>query len=41
MVGNIFGKFFIVSIFGESYGIVLGGVVDGCLLGLVLCEEDL
>ena len=41
MAGNTFGKFFTVSIFGESHGIALGGVVDGCPPGLALCEEDL
>ena len=41
MAGNTFGKFFTVSTFGESHGIALGGVVDGCPPGLALCEEDL
>lgn len=41
MAGNTFGKFFTVSTFGESHGIALGGVVDGCPPGLALSEEDL
>lgn len=40
MLGNSFGKFFIVMMFGESYGIVIGGVVDGCFLGFEIIEED-
>lgn len=28
-------------IFGESYGVVLGGVVDGILVGFEICEVDL
>ncbi|MDF2178039.1 chorismate synthase [Aliiglaciecola sp. CAU 1673] len=41
MAGNSFGRLFTVSTFGESHGIALGGVVDGCPPGLELCEEDL
>jgi chorismate synthase len=41
MAGNTFGKLFTVSTFGESHGIAIGGVVDGCPPGLELCEEDL
>lgn len=41
MAGNTFGKIFTVSTFGESHGIALGGVVDGCPPGLELTEEDL
>ena len=32
---------FKVTTFGESHGLALGCVVDGCPPGLELCEEDL
>ena len=41
MSGNIFGKLFAVTTFGESHGPALGAVVDGCPPGLELSEEDL
>ena len=41
MSGNTFGKLFSVTTFGESHGLAIGGVVDGCPPGLELCEEDL
>ena len=41
MAGNTFGKIFTVTTFGESHGLALGCVVDGCPPGLALCEEDL
>lgn len=41
MAGNTFGKLFTVTTFGESHGIAIGGVVDGCPPNLALCEEDL
>ncbi len=41
MSGNSFGKLFTVTTFGESHGVSLGGIVDGCPPGLALCEEDL
>ncbi|MDC8831637.1 chorismate synthase [Alteromonas gilva] len=41
MAGNTFGKIFTVSTFGESHGIAIGGVVDGCPPGLELSESDL
>ena len=33
-MGNTFGKIFKLSSFGESHGIAIGGVVDGCPAGL-------
>ena len=41
MAGNSIGQLFRVSTFGESHGIALGGVVDGCPPGLELNEADL
>ncbi len=41
MSGNTFGKLFSVTTFGESHGLALGGVVDGCPPGLEICEADL
>lgn len=41
MAGNTFGQVFRVTTFGESHGVALGAVVDGCPAGLPLSEEDL
>ena len=41
MAGNTFGKLFTVPTFGESHGIAIGGIVDGCPPGLELSAEDL
>ncbi|MEC7480388.1 MAG: chorismate synthase, partial [Pseudomonadota bacterium] len=41
MSGNSFGKLFTVTTFGESHGIAIGGVVDGCPPGLEITEADL
>ena len=41
MSGNSFGKLFTLTTFGESHGVALGGIVDGCPPGLALCEADL
>lgn len=41
MAGNTFGKAFTVTTFGESHGLAIGGVVDGCPPGLELTEADL
>lgn len=41
MSGNTFGKLFTVTTFGESHGVALGCVVDGCPPGLVISEADL
>src|SRR5690606_37493669 len=34
MAGNSFGKLFNLTTFGESHGVALGGVIDGCPPGL-------
>ncbi|MGJ8648513.1 MAG: chorismate synthase [Marinomonas colpomeniae] len=41
MSGNTFGTLFKVTTFGESHGIALGAIVDGCPPGIEICEEDL
>ncbi len=41
MTGNTFGQHFSVTTFGESHGVALGAIVDGCPPGLELCESDL
>lgn len=41
MAGNTFGQAFTLTTFGESHGLALGAVVDGCPPGLPLCEADL
>ena len=41
MAGNSIGQLFKVTTFGESHGIALGCIVDGCPPGVPLSEEDL
>jgi chorismate synthase len=41
VAGNTFGQMFTVTTFGESHGLALGAVVDGCPPGLELAEADL
>jgi chorismate synthase len=41
MAGKSFGQLFRVTTFGESHGLALGAVVDGCPPGLALTEADL
>jgi len=41
MAGDTFGKLFTVTTFGESHGVALGCVVDGCPPGLALGEADI
>lgn len=41
MSGNTFGKLFTVTTFGESHGLGLGAIIDGCPPGLELSEADL
>ena len=39
MAGNTFGNLFRVSTFGESHGVAIGGVLDGCPAGIELDLE--
>ena len=39
MSGNSFGKIFRLSSFGESHGVGVGGVIDGCPAGIALDLE--
>ncbi len=41
MAGNTFGEAFRVTTFGESHGIAVGAIIDGCPAGLELSEEDI
>lgn len=41
MSGNTYGKLFTVTTFGESHGLALGAIVDGCPPGMPLTEADL
>ena len=41
MSGNTLGTLFCVTSFGESHGVAIGCVVDGCPPGLVLAEADI
>ena len=41
MSGNTFGKIFTVTTFGESHGVALGCIVDGCPPGMTLSEKDI
>ncbi|ALO46505.1 chorismate synthase [Pseudohongiella spirulinae] len=41
MAGNTIGSLFTVTSFGESHGLALGCIVDGCPPGLELSEADL
>ena len=36
MAGNSFGKLFKLTTFGESHGVAIGGVIDGCPAGIEL-----
>jgi len=39
MAGNTFGKLFQLHTFGESHGVAIGGMIDGCPAGLKLDVE--
>ncbi len=36
MAGNSFGKVFKLTTFGESHGVAIGGVIDGCPAGVAI-----
>ena len=40
MAGSSYGTIFKITTWGESHGIGVGVVVDGCPAGLSLCEHD-
>ncbi len=41
MSGNTIGRLFSVTTYGESHGLALGAIVDGCPPGMELCEADI
>ena len=41
MSGNSFGQNFVVTTFGESHGVALGCIIDGCPPGMELSESDI
>ncbi|MCB0396695.1 MAG: chorismate synthase [Flavobacteriales bacterium] len=41
MAGNSFGQVFRLTTFGESHGLAIGGVVDGCPPGLTITVGDI
>ena len=41
MAGNSIGQIFRVTTFGESHGVALGAVIDGCPPNLALTQQDI
>lgn len=41
MSGNVFGKVFRISTFGESHGVAVGVVIDGCPAGVKIDMESI
>lgn len=41
MLGNSFGQAFRITTFGESHGVALGVVIDGCPAGLEISTEEI
>jgi len=41
MAGNTFGQVFRLTTFGESHGVALGAIVDGCPAGISISEEEI
>lgn len=39
MAGNVFGKIFQLTTFGESHGPSIGGIIDGCPAGITIDPE--
>ncbi len=40
MASNSFGSLLRITTFGESHGLALGVIIDGCPAGITLCEDD-
>jgi chorismate synthase len=40
-MGNSFGKLFKITTFGESHGVALGVIIEGCPAGLIIEEEKI
>ena len=40
-MGNSFGKLFKITTFGESHGVALGVIIEGCPAGLTIDEEKI
>lgn len=41
MAGNTFGKIYKLSSFGESHGVAVGGMIDGCPSGISISVEKI
>lgn len=41
MSGSTFGKNFKITTWGESHGVGVGVVIDGCPAGLPLTEDEI
>ncbi|MGH7792345.1 MAG: chorismate synthase, partial [Thermodesulfobacteriota bacterium] len=41
MPGNSFGQLFCITTWGESHGVAVGVIIDGCPAGLPISEEDI
>ena len=41
MAGSSIGTIFRVTTWGESHGVGIGVVIDGCPAGIPLCEADI
>ena len=41
MAGNTFGRLFCVSTFGESHGVAIGCMIDGCPPNIPISENDI
>lgn len=41
MPGNTFGQLFRITTFGESHGLAVGVVIDGCPAGLEISQEEI
>ena len=41
MSGNSFGTIFKVTTFGESHGVAMGAIIDGCPPNIEISEKDI